>query len=274
MQNLRRLDRPHWSFSSLNQILNICSLQYYFQRVARIAPAFTPLPLSFGSAVHRALEYINRIRMEPGADLPDAEEGRGLFARIWERQLEQDADIRFGDKHSPESCRDEGAGLIECFIKAVDPDERVLSVSETFALPIVDAAGESLENPLVGEIDCVAERGGRPVLIDWKTAARRWPQTQADKSLQATAYSYAYGRLHGCGLPGFRFDVLVKNNTPVFQQLETRRSEDDVARFAALARQAERIVAGELYYPSEHGFACGGCQFAGPCREWHRVQAA
>ncbi len=41
MQDPRRLDRPHWSFSSLNQILNICSLQYYFQRVERIEPAFT-----------------------------------------------------------------------------------------------------------------------------------------------------------------------------------------------------------------------------------------
>ena len=67
MQDLRKMNRPHWSFSSLNQILNICSLQYFYQRVERLKPAFTPLPLSFGSAMHRTLEYINRCRMEEGS---------------------------------------------------------------------------------------------------------------------------------------------------------------------------------------------------------------
>ena len=270
---MNRMSRPHWSFSSLNQILNICSLQYFYQRIEHTEPEFTPLALSFGSAIHRALEHIGRIRMEADAELPDAEEGRRLFGEIWERQLDEDRDIAFGEKHSPESCREEGAGLIECFIAAVDPHERVLSVSESFALPIVDSSGASLEKPLVGEIDCVVERDGEPVLVDWKTAARRWPQSQADKSMQATAYAYAYGRLHGLGLPEFRFDVLVKNKTPVFQQLDTRRREADVDRFAELAKQAERIVAHELYYPNEHGFACGGCQFKTACRNWHRQAA-
>lgn len=91
--------------------------------------------------------------------------------------------------------------------------------------------------------------------------------------MQATAYSYAYSRLRGGDLPEFRFDVLVKNKTPAFQQVGTTRTESDFAHFAALAQQAERIVEHGRYYPSEHGFACGGCQFKGACREWH-CQAA
>ncbi len=29
---------PHWSFSSLNQILNICSQQYAFRKIDQIEP--------------------------------------------------------------------------------------------------------------------------------------------------------------------------------------------------------------------------------------------
>jgi hypothetical protein len=273
MQDLRKMNRPHWSFSSLNQILNICSLQYFYQRVERLEAEFTPLPLSFGSAIHRTLEYINECRMEPGPLGLTEDDGRELFAGLWRRQIEQDGNINFDEKNSPASCEEQGRELVACYLGNIDPQETVLGVNETFAIHITDREGESLEKPLIGEIDCVVAKDGEPVLIDWKTAACRWPQSKADKSLQATAYSYAYSRLHSFGLVGFRFDVLVKNKTPVFQQLETRRDGDDVYRFVELVKQAERIVEHGLYYPSEHGFACKGCQFARQCGEWHRRAA-
>jgi len=39
-------DREHWSFSALNQFVNICSLQYAFDRVYRLPKEFTPVSLS------------------------------------------------------------------------------------------------------------------------------------------------------------------------------------------------------------------------------------
>lgn len=50
--------RPHWSYSSLNQLLNICSLQYYFQRIAKIVATFASINLVLGSSYHRTLEQI------------------------------------------------------------------------------------------------------------------------------------------------------------------------------------------------------------------------
>ncbi len=273
MQNLSRLKRPHWSFSSINQLLNICSLQYFYQRIERVEPAFTPLPLSFGSAIHRALEYINECRMQDGPLELSADDGRELFAGLWRRQVEQDGNIKFDEKNSPESCEEQGRELIACYLENIDPQETVLGVSEAFAIPMTDREGESLEKPLIGEIDCVVARDGQPVLVDWKTAACRWSQSKADTNLQATAYTYAYSRLRQFGLVGFRFDVLVKNKTPVFQQLETRREGDDVYRFVELVKRAERIVEHGLYYPNESGFACKGCQFRTACRNWHRQAA-
>jgi putative RecB family exonuclease len=41
-------DREHWSFSAINQFLNICSLQYAFDRIYKLEKRFTPVSLSFG----------------------------------------------------------------------------------------------------------------------------------------------------------------------------------------------------------------------------------
>ncbi len=70
-------DREHWSFSALNQFLNICSLQFAFDRVYRLERAFTPLPLSFGSAFHRALEWLHLMRKD-GAEIKETE-ARDIF---------------------------------------------------------------------------------------------------------------------------------------------------------------------------------------------------
>ena len=42
-------DRPHWSYSSLNQLLNLCSLQWFFDKVERLPRPFTPISLAMGS---------------------------------------------------------------------------------------------------------------------------------------------------------------------------------------------------------------------------------
>jgi hypothetical protein len=77
----------------LNQFFNICSLQYAFDKIYRLPKAFTPLPLSFGSAFHRVMEWA-AFHAHAG---PDAH-GCGasdLFQTLWGRQQEEDKDIRY-----------------------------------------------------------------------------------------------------------------------------------------------------------------------------------
>ena len=170
---------------------------------------------------------------------------------------------------APDELAEQGAGLAEAYLGQIDPAERVLDVNRTFAVPV-----GSSERPLIGEIDCVVETAGETVLVDWKTSARRWPKDQAEKSLQPTAYLYAAEQLSpGAGCAKFRFDVAVKNKAPVIERNYTTRSPEDFARLERLVETAERIVAHELFYPSEQSFACGGCAFQGPCKAWHRQQA-
>ena len=158
------------------------------------------------------------------------------------------------------------------FLKAINPEEQVLEVNEAFAVPLIDAQGNVLEKPLIGEIDCVVSHDGETTLVDWKTSARRWPKDQADKSLQPTAYLYAYQQLRDM-TPVMRFDVVVKNKTPVVEQYITTRTPDQFLRMVELFKAVERMIAAEHFLPSEQSFYCGGCPHHAACKAWHRESA-
>lgn len=261
--------RPHWSYSSLNQLLNICSLQFFFERVARLEKAFTPLPLSFGSAFHRTLEWVAHMRR--GGGQIKADETADLFHEVWKRQVAEDDNIAFGTTDA-EECAQQGMALTRCFMENLDPEEEVIGVSEGFTVPVSDADGTTMETPLVGEIDCVVSKDNQTTLVDWKTSARRWSGDQADKNLQPTAYLYAYRQLKPGEDPSFRFDVVVKNRQPVLEKHTTRRTEDDYQRLGKLVHAAETIVRHEAYHPADTSYFCAGCPFQEPCRAWHRKQ--
>ncbi len=250
----------------MNQFLNICQLQFYFDRITRLPKPFTPVTLSFGSAFHRVCEWIGLVRME--GKQPNREEAVDLFGTLWGRQLQEDKAIKFDEEQDADSCSTQGREMIGCLVDNLDPEERVLAVNEAFAVPLVDAQGRVLVTPMIGEIDLVVEKD-RKELVDWKTAARGWPKGKADKDLQPTVFLYGYRQLHG-EIPGFRFDVLVKNKTPVLKHHATERTLDDFYRMVELVKLVERAIQAELFLPSEQGFYCGGCPHQEACKAWHR----
>lgn len=262
-------DREHWSYSALNQFINICSLQFFFDRIAKLPKAFTPVSLSFGSAYHRALEWVNLQRKD--GEQPRPEESGDLFAEVWSRQLEEDEDIRFGKDQDAATCLHQGMAMVAAYVEQLDPEERVVAVNEAFAVAMVDASGNALEKPMVGELDLVVDSGGT-VVCDEKSSARRWGADRADQSLQPTAYLYAYRQIHGVEVP-FRFQVAVKNKKPLMEHHLTRRTDDQFQRMIELLKVVESMIAAEHFLPNEHSFYCGGCPHQEACRAWHRERA-
>jgi putative RecB family exonuclease len=262
--------REHWSFSALNQFLNICSLQFFYDRIAKLPKHFTPISLSFGSAYHRALEWVNLQRKD--GETPQPAEGSDLFAEVWSRQLDTDNDIRFGKDQDAETCRNQGMDMVSAYIERIDPGERVISVNEAFAVAMVDVAGNVLEKPMIGELDLVVDANGI-VVCDEKSSARRWPKGQADKSLQPTAYLYAYQQIHGGDIVPFRFQVAVKQKKVVLEHHETRRKQDQFQRMIELVKAVDSMIAAEHFLPNEGSFYCGGCPHHAACRAWHRNRA-
>jgi hypothetical protein len=262
-------ERPHWSFSALNQFVNICSLQYAFQRIMRLPQAFTPVSLSFGTAFHRCCEWIQLTRRD--GTMPRRNEAADLFQTLWERQTKEDQRLRFDEDQTVESCGRQGRDMIGCLVDRLDPEEEVVSVSEAFAVPLVDQWGESLETPMIGEIDTVVQKAGQKTLVDWKTSGSRWSKQKPHLDLQPTVFLYGYQHQNG-ETPDFRFDVIVKNKTPVLEQHQTTRTKDQFDRMVHLVRRVERMIANEAWLPSEQSFYCGGCGYQEACRAWHRQQ--
>ncbi len=262
LEDLR--DRPHWSFSALNQFCN-CQLQYAFQRIYKLKPEFTSVSLVFGSAFHRTLEYVNTLRME--GQTTKADDAEALFADIFDRETKETfAEIRYDEDEGKDELSASGRGAVRCFVENIDPAEKVLDVNTVFCAPMVDRQGVTLDKPLIGELDGLVESGGVTYIEDYKTACARWPKTKAHKDYQATAFCYGYYKAHNV-IPKFRFAIVVKNKKPVFEQHVTTRTVSDFNRLIELVKRAEAIIAGGTFMPNEGSYFCGNCSWNTACKQ-------
>jgi hypothetical protein len=266
LAELRR--KPHWSHSALNAILNVCSLQWAFRSLWRVPPAFTPATLLFGSVFHSACSFAFRARLA-GGPLPLVPT-LDLFGDLLSQECRLcDVPVRFRDGESLDAMILQGRTMLKALL--MDPlssEGRVLSVGEVFCVPL-PGDGSTEPKPLIGEYDLVLEDAEGTILVDWKTAARRWPEGKADLDLQPTCYLYAQAR--NDPVPArFRFDVVTKTATPTVVHLETARDEDRFRRLEALVEVVERLVQAECFLPSEQSFACSDCPYGEACAAWHR----
>ena len=269
LEQLRR--RPHWSYSSINGFLNICQLQWAFKYVYKEPPLFTPVNLVTGKSFHRAAAYAAGLLKDGSAVAK--QDVLSLFSdlllqetRVAEPAIRFDAD----EGESVDALIVQGRLLLETWLTSLDPAEKILEVSVPFAVPLEDAEGEELDRPLIGEFDLIVENAGRPVVVDWKTAARRWPESKVRTDLQPTCYLYAYRKLGGRADTRFRFDVVTKTKTPVVDRVETVRDPDRFQRLGETVKVMERMIRQEHFLPAEQSYACGDCPWSMACTGWHR----
>ncbi len=266
MEELRR--GPHWSYSSLNLLLNICPLQFAYRYVYGQEPAFTPVHLVFGQAFHQACFYALR---KADTTLPDLLDGFSGFLASGCRASEPA--VRFDDGESFDSLNTLGRKMLEAWLPSLPPGERVVAVAVPFSARLRDADGTPLERPLVGEFDLIVEGEGGRSIVDIKTSARRWPESRPRLDLQATCYLYAAQEHPEEHITGFRFDVVTRAKAPAVERHPAVRDPDCFTRLAEMLRVAERIVGQELFLPSDQSFACGDCPYGLACQAWHRGRA-
>jgi len=155
--------------------------------------------------------------------------------------------------------KDQGIGLVRAFLEHVPPVDEVLGVEQPFALDVTDPkTGEVLEEQLVGALDAVAVSDGREIVLEHKTAARRWSADQVAFDLQAGVY------LAVTGAERLRFQVLVKNRTPVLQVVDTARSEAERAEALVIVCRVLDAIRAGAFWPSR-GWQCKGCEFRRRC---------
>ena len=259
----------HWSYSSLNTLLNVCPLQWAFGHFYNVERESTPACLLLGRAFHAAASNMAWIRMR-GATMP-TDEAQSAFSDFLSMEFAADPNAVIDDGDSLKSMDAQGRGMVAALAESWPEGENVVGVSETFNVDILDANGDIVsERSLVGESDMsVVTAKGDVAVVDWKTSARKWPGGKADRNLQPTVLLYGVSQEMG-STPSFRFDVVTKTKVPAVERHTTYRTADDFARLAELVKVADKIVEAEAFFPCEGGWECGSCPYAKACSAWHR----
>jgi len=258
----------YWSVSQLNQYLG-CSLQYYLQRIEGLAPQHVTSQSILGRGVHNALS-IACMRRKQGKRMAKKELADAFAAELKAEVKLTDVPIQYKDGEGLDSTLAQGLALVECWADHA-PEDDVVSVEQRFEVELINSDGVVLSKPLVGYLDLIVRENGGFAIVDFKTLSRRMSAAQIETDMQATGYLYALGQLHGPG--AFRFDVLVKNKTPKFEQYRTARTTEDFDRFIRIVQTVEMGVVAGIFLPNERGFYCANCGYKQACKEWHRTAA-
>ena len=89
------------------------------------------------------------------------------------------------------------------------PPQNIVAVEEAMMVPLFTSSGECLEKPLMAVLDLLNRDDHGLVVSEFKTAARRYGESETETKLQATAYSHAIQQRFD-EKPGIRYVILVK----------------------------------------------------------------
>jgi len=246
-------DEPHLSVTQLKMYLR-CPLQYFFRYVCglKIPPAGD---LTLGRTIHQTLHDNYHQKIQSHRDLPISDI-TDIYSDHWEQEAQETV---FGKGEKPGKLKDQGVQLLTTYFDSVAPHIQPIDVEREFLLQV-----DGVKLPLKGYIDLIDDQR---YIIDHKTSKRNYPEDTAQKDIQLTAYALAYRVLTGQDEKGVRLDVMVRTKEPKIQQLPATRTQSDTDRFARLAKQVERSINSEIFYPNQN-YTCGICGYKEMCEKW------
>ena len=121
LQQLR--ETPHWSYSSINGYLNVCSLQWAFRYIYKLETESTPVSLLFGSAFHRAAEFLAVEQLD--GEYERLEEAQEEFTDAWNLECKAADKLTFEDADEWDRLNELGRKMVEA-TKSVFPKESLL----------------------------------------------------------------------------------------------------------------------------------------------------
>ena len=160
--------------------------------------------------------------------------------------------------------------MLQQFCKDIQPGE-VIAVEAPFRLRKLDPENEKmLKIPVVGILDLVEQdQGGRIVVVDHKTVARKYQYSKVEQDLQMSIYSAALKRsriVNGAPKVHCRFDVLLKTKQPELVQYYTVRNDDHRRRMFKVVNEIILAIDCGIFYPNI-GWQCSS-QFKSACDRW------
>lgn len=261
LQSLRR--ELHVSVSAVRMYLR-CPEQYRFHYVVG-QPEDTnqvPVALVFGGAVHHALACYY-LGLKDHRRAPTLRKLTTEFREVLTAALQGPVDL---GGSTAEEVANLGERMLAAF-HAQAGTPKVLAVEQAFKADLIDPdSGEVFDEKLIGGFDAVVEGpDGRPIVLEHKTAARRWSEDQVRHDLQGATYAHAMEAL-GHELPiTIRYQILTKTKEPVLQIAEAVKTECEVEDARRTIAGVLRAVDARIFYPLR-GWQCDGCGWALTCR--------
>ena len=249
----------HLSNSQIN-LYSQCSLKYKFQYVDLLPKPFKPSGLAFGSAVHSALSWLNKERMNGNS--VTLERFYRIFDADW-YSLKADSEIRYKDGEEEMKLTVLAKELLGLYFE--EPYKAVKGTEIPFVVPIVNSqTGQRLPIDLEGIIDLIEEDD---TITEFKTSAQMMDPKEVESHIQLTIYSYAFEMLAHRPPKLLRVVDFVKTKKPKMLVLRTKRSKVDYEKFFFLASQVFRGVRSQVFFPRS-GFWCKDCEYGDHCRDW------
>lgn len=237
----------------------MCPRKYAFRYLEGVLPEFRPAALSFGSAVHSALEWFHDARLQGRS--PAVLDVVGVFLADWD--AEQELPLRFREGESADTLSPMGIGLVRLYVERFAAQE-IAAVEVPFELTLVEPeTSDVLPHRLRGYYDLLWPGD---VIVEIKTSARRFDAADLRRRLQLTAYAYAYRQLHGRD-PSIVVVNLLKTKKPAIDVQHTERIVGDDAWFVHMTMNIVRgIEAGA--FPPNPSWSCTDCEYGKACASW------
>ncbi len=254
----------HLSASQIKLYLQ-CPQKYRFQYIDLLPRPFRPSALAFGSALHSALSWLHKSRMNGAA--ASLQELCKIFEADWYSQRVE-VDTRFKDGDDPMRLEVMGREMLSLYFSRPHPKIKGSEVPFSVSLKRLDN-GQSLGVSLDGFFDLVEEGD---VIVEYKTSAAVMSPFDIHTMLQLSAYGFAYLSLYGRAPKLFRVINFIKQKKPRLEVTETRREQTDYELFVSMAEQILRAIRDGQFYPRA-GFWCKECEYQNSCPLW-RGQSA
>jgi hypothetical protein len=233
---------PYLSYSRINRYL-LCPEQYRLYYLENLRLKVPSASLVFGKIIHQALTLLFRSGADPVLH----------FLEQW--RLVQEEELDYGSKESWEKLQTCGEALLKKFIQEeLRKLENVRAAERAFELNIT-----TLELPLVGIIDLVADFQKKPTVVDFKTASTAYQKHEVVLSDQLTAYQLAEPDACQSALC-----VLVKTKEPKIEWYLSNRTGNHLVEFLEKAQLvSHEISAGHFY--KRPGKWCSWCDYLPVC---------
>ena len=249
----------HLSSSQIN-LYTLCSLKYKFQYIDEIPKSFKPSGLALGSAIHSALSWLNKGRMNGRNG--SLEKLYKIFDSDWYCQ-KVETEIRFKDGEEEMKLSVMAKEMLALYFHR--PYKKVEGSEIPFVVPLINPGnGQRLGVDLEGFIDLIEEDG---VIVEFKTSAQTMNQKDLGNDLQLTIYSYAFEMLTQKPPRLIKLINFVKTRKPKIIVSETKRTLEDYQRLFGLASQVLNGIRLRVFFPRT-GFWCKDCEYYDHCNSW------